>query len=142
MAIEWSRHGKLSVLGIATGAVAGLVASTPAFGTVGPLGPLTIGFASSLCCFYAASSLKRATSCGDSLDVFGVHSVGGFVGAILTGVFTASACGGSGLDGGIEAPVGLQFVGAKATVIYSGGLTFVIVKVPNGVIGVRVSKDQ
>ena len=142
MAIEWSRHGKPSVLGIATGAVAGLAAITPASGTVGPLGALAIGFASGLCCFYAASSLKRALGYDDSLDVFGVHGVGGFVGVILTGVFTAAAFGGSGLDGGIGAQVGLQFVGSAATAVYSGALTFVIVKVLDGVIGIRVSPDE
>ena len=142
MAIEWSRHGKPSVLGIATGAVAGLVAITPASGTVGPLGALAIGFASGLCCFYAASSLKRALGYDDSLDVFGVHGVGGFVGAILTGVFTASAFGGSGLERGIGSQVGLQFIGAVATIVYSGGLTFVIVKVLDGAIGIRVSQDE
>ena len=142
MAIEWNQHGKPSVLGIATGAVAGLVAITPASGTVGPIGALAIGFASGLCCFYAASSLKRALGYDDSLDVFGVHAVGGFVGAILTGVFTASAFGGSGLDNGIGAQLGLQFIGAGATIVYSGGLTFVIVKVLDGVIGLRVSPDE
>ena len=142
MAIEWNQHGKPSVLGIATGAVAGLVAITPASGTVGPIGALAIGFASGLCCFYAASSLKRALGYDDSLDVFGVHGVGGFVGAILTGVFTASAFGGSGLDNGIGAQLGLQFIGAGATIVYSGALTFVIVKVLDGVIGLRVSPDE
>ena len=87
MGLEWTRHGKPSVLGLATGAVAGLVAITPASGTVGPLGAIAIGFASGLCCFYAASTLKRAMGYDDSLDVFGVHGVGGFVGAMLTGIF-------------------------------------------------------
>ena len=142
MAIEWTQHGKPSVLGIATGAVAGLVAITPASGTVGPIGALVIGFASGLCCYYAASSFKRAMGYDDSLDVFGVHGVGGFVGAILTGVFTASAFGGSGLDGGIGAQVGIQFIGASATAVYSGGMTFIIVKVIDGAIGLRVSPDE
>ena len=142
MAIEWFSHGKPSVLGIATGAVAGLAAITPASGTVGPLGALAIGFSSGLCCFYAASSLKRILGYDDSLDVFGVHGVGGFVGAILTGVFTASAFGGSGLDAGIGTQVGFQFVGAVATIFYSGILTFVIIKVIDGMMGIRVSPDE
>ena len=142
MAIEWNHHGKPSVLGIATGAVAGLVAITPASGTVGPIGALAIGFASGLCCFYAASGLKRTFGYDDSLDVFGVHGVGGFVGAILTGIFTASAFGGSGLDNGIGAQLGLQFVGAGVTIVYSGVLTFIIIKVLDGVIGLRVSPDE
>lgn len=142
MAIEWFRHGKPSVLGIATGAVAGLAAITPASGTVGPLGALVIGFSSSLCCFYAASSLKRMLGYDDSLDVFGVHGVGGFVGAILTGVFTASTFGGSGLDTGIGTQVGLQSVGAVATIVYSGVLTFVIIKAIDRMMGIRVSPDE
>jgi Amt family ammonium transporter len=142
MTIEWSSHGKPSVLGIATGAVAGLAAITPASGTVGPLGALAIGFSSGLCCFYAASSLKRMLGYDDSLDVFGVHGVGGFVGAILTGVFTAAAFGGSGLDAGIGTQVGFQFVGAVATIFYSGILTFVIIKVIDGMMGIRVSLDE
>ena len=142
MAIEWFRHGKPSVLGIATGAVAGLAAITPASGTVGPLGALAIGFSSSLCCFYAASNLKRILGYDDSLDVFGVHGVGGFVGAILTGVFTASTFGGSGLDTGIGTQVGLQSVGAVATIVYSGVLTFVIIKAIDRMMGIRVSPDE
>jgi len=142
MAIEWSRHGKPSALGIATGAVAGLAAITPASGTVGPLGALAIGFSSSLCCFYAASSLKQMLGYDDSLDVFGVHGVGGFVGAILTGVFTASIFGGSGLDTGIGTQVGLQSIGAVATIVYSGVLTFVIVKAIDRMMGIRVSPDE
>ena len=142
MGIEWTRHGKPSVLGIATGAVAGLVAITPASGFVGPLGAIGIGFASGLCCFYAASSLKRALGYDDSLDVFGVHGVGGFVGAILTGVFAAEAFGGSGLDAGIGAQLGLQFVGAAATAAYSGVLTLVILKILDSVVGLRVTPDE
>lgn len=142
MAIEWNRHGKPSVLGIATGAVAGLVAITPASGTVGPIGALAIGFASSVCCYYAASRLKQAMGYDDSLDVFGVHGVGGFVGAILTGVFSASMFGGTGLEAGIGAQVGLQMIGAVATIVYSGVLTFIIIKVLDGAIGLRVSPEE
>ena len=142
MLVEWFSHGKPSALGIATGAVAGLVAITPASGTVGPAGALAIGIASGALCYWAASSLKRAMGYDDSLDVFGVHGVGGFVGAILTGVFTAEAFGGVGLDGGIGRQVGLQFAGAGATIVYSGVLTFVIAKVLDVAMGLRVDAEE
>ena len=142
MAVEWARYGKPSVLGIATGAVAGLVAITPASGTVGPLGAILIGIVSGLLCFLAASNLKRAMGYDDSLDVFGVHGVGGFVGAILTGVFTAEVFGGSGLDNGIGTQLGLQFVGAAATIVYSGVLTWIILKALDAAIGLRVTAAE
>ena len=142
MIVEWLKHGKPSVLGIATGAVAGLVAITPASGTVGPVGAIGIGFASGVLCFIAASSVKRAMGYDDSLDVFGVHGVGGFVGAMLTGVFTAEAFGGAGLENGIGTQLGLQFIGSAATIVYSGILTFVIVKVLDSTIGIRVTAEE
>ena len=142
MVVEWVRHGKPSALGIATGAVAGLVAITPASGTVGPVGAILIGIASGVLCFFAATNLKRAMGYDDSLDVFGVHGVGGFVGAILTGVFTAEIFGGVGLDGGIGGQVVLQFIGAAATIVYSGVLTWIILKVLDGAIGLRVTADE
>ena len=142
MTVEWLRHGKPSVLGIATGAVAGLVAITPASGFVGPFGALAIGVTAGVLCFVASSSVKRALGYDDSLDVFGVHGVGGFVGAILTGVFAAEAFGGSGLENGIGAQLGLQFLGATATLVYSGGMTFIIVKVLDRVIGLRVTPEE
>jgi len=142
MGIEWCKHGKPSVLGIATGAVAGLVAITPASGTVGPIGGIGIGFASGALCFYAASSLKRALGYDYSLDVFGVHGVGGFGGAILTGLFTAEIFGGSGLDNSKGRQLYLQFVGAEATIVYSGVLTFSIIKVLDSTIGIRVSPED
>ena len=142
MTTEWMIHGKPSVLGIATGAVAGLVAITPASGTVGPVGALAIGAVSGFVCYWAASSLKRRMGYDDSLDVFGVHGVGGFIGAILTGVFTAEAFGGAGLDGGIGRQLGLQFMGAAATIAYAGVLTFVLAKVLDAAMGLRVSPDE
>ena len=142
MTVEWMQHGKPSALGIATGAVAGLVAITPASGTVGPVGAIAIGLVAGVLCYVAASSLKQALGYDDSLDVFGVHGVGGFVGAMLTGVFTAEAFGGSGLENGIGTQLGLQFVGAVATIVYSGVLTFVILKVLDAVIGLRVTPEE
>jgi Amt family ammonium transporter len=142
MMVEWARHGKPSVLGIATGAVAGLVAITPASGTVGPIGAIGIGIASGVICYIAASSVKRSLGYDDSLDVFGVHGVGGFVGAILTGVFTAEAFGGAGLDNGIGAQLSLQFIGVAATIVYSGALTFIIAKLLDQTIGLRVTAEE
>ena len=142
MTIEWMSHGKPSALGIATGAVAGLVAITPASGTVGPVGALGIGLAAGILCYVASSRLKKSMGYDDSLDVFGVHGVGGFVGAILTGVFTAEAFGGSGLENGIGSQLGLQFIGAGATIVYSGVMTLIIVKVLDGVMGLRVTTEE
>ena len=101
MFIEWVKHGKPSVLGIASGAVAGLVAITPASGAVGPMGAMAIGFASGFGCFLASTILKRALGYDDSLDVFGIHAVGGIIGAMLTGVFCAESLGGAGFGGDI-----------------------------------------
>ena len=142
MTIEWMSHGKPSALGIATGAVAGLVAITPASGTVGPVGALGIGIAAGILCYVASSRLKKSMGYDDSLDVFGVHGVGGFVGAILTGVFTAEALGGSGLENGIGTQLGLQFIGAGATIVYSGVMTLIIVKVLDGIMGLRVTTEE
>ncbi len=142
MSIEWMSHGKPSALGIATGAVAGLVAITPASGTVGPVGALGIGLAAGILCYLASSRLKKSMGYDDSLDVFGVHGVGGFVGAILTGVFTAEAFGGSGLENGIGSQLRLQFIGAGATIVYSGVMTLIIAKVLDGVMGLRVTTEE
>ena len=142
MTIEWMSHGKPSALGIATGAVAGLVAITPASGTVGPPGALAIGLAAGALCYWASSSLKKSMGYDDSLDVFGVHGVGGFVGAILTGVFTAEALGGIGLERAMASQLGLQFIGAGATIVYSGVMTLIIVKVLDGVMGLRVTTEE
>ena len=142
MTVEWARHGKPSALGIATGTVAGLVAITPASGTVGPIGAILIGIVSGILCFLAASNLKRALGYDDSLDVFGVHGVGGFAGAVLTGVFTAEAFGGAGLERGVGGQVALQLAGAAATIVYSGVLTWIILKVIDGAVGLRVTPEE
>jgi Amt family ammonium transporter len=142
---EWISHGKPSVLGIASGAVAGLVAITPASGSVGPMGAVAIGAASGVGCFFAATTLKRAFAYDDSLDVFGIHAVGGIIGAILTGVFAATAFGGSGFGEGNEtvvAQVLSQCVGVVATIVYSGVVSFVILKILDGVMGLRVDEEQ
>jgi len=114
MTIEWRLHGKASVLGIATGAVAGLVAITPAAGSVGPLAAIAIGALSGVLCFLAAARLKRRLGYDDSLDVFGVHGVGGIVGALLTGVFADAALGGVGLAEGVS--MGQQVLAQAAAI--------------------------
>ena len=142
MLIEWSSHGKPSVLGIATGTIAGLAAITPASGYVGPVGALAIGLAAGVLCYWGANSLKRLIGYDDSLDVFGVHGIGGIVGVLLTGVFASSALGGSVEDLNIGNQLWLQAVGIVATLVYSGALTFILVKVVDGMIGIRVTAEE
>ena len=142
MTAEWVIHGKPSVLGIASGAIAGLVAITPASGSVGPMGALAIGAAAGIGCFYAATTLKRAMGYDDSLDVFGVHAVGGIIGAILTGVFTAEMFGGTGLPDGIAAQLLIQTEGVLFTIVYTGVLSFLILKGLDMTMGLRVNEDE
>ncbi|MEE8624129.1 MAG: ammonium transporter, partial [Acidiferrobacterales bacterium] len=144
MFAEWIGHGKPSVLGIATGAVAGLVAITPASGSVGPMGALAIGIAAGVGAFIASTKIKRAFGYDDSLDVFGVHAVGGIIGALLTGVFCAKALGGVGFGAGIDGigqQLGIQFLGVLSTVIYTGIVSFIILKILDVTIGLRVSEE-
>jgi Amt family ammonium transporter len=150
MFVEWLAKGKPSVLGIISGAVAGLVAITPASGFVLPGGALIIGIAAGIICFIASTWVKNALGYDDSLDVFGVHCVGGIVGAILTGVFAVGALsattevpGGSpGLLEGNPGQVMLQVYGVLATLIYSGVGSFIILKVIDVIIGLRVTDEQ
>ena len=144
MLAEWITHGKPSVLGIASGAVAGLVAITPAAGTAGPMGALLIGLASGVICFLASTKLKRALGYDDSLDVFGVHAVGGIVGAILTGLCADVALGGKGLAEGVTigAQLWVQTQGVLFTIIYTTVLSYVILKIIDLSIGLRVTADQ
>ena len=145
MFCEWLSHGKPSVLGIASGAVGGLVAVTPASGSVGPMGALAIGIAAGVGCFLAATTLKRKIGYDDSLDVFGVHAVGGIIGALLTGVFAAEALGGTGFGSGISSiggQVQTQAIGIIATIVYTGIVSFILLKVIDGVMGLRVNEEQ
>lgn len=145
MLSEWLSHGKPSVLGIASGAVAGLVAITPASGAVGPMGAILIGLASGLGCFFSATTLKRMLGYDDTLDVFGVHGVGGIIGALLTGVFCAESLGGVGFGDDINSIAGqvtAQGIGVLSTVVYSGVFSFIILKVIDIVIGLRVDEEQ
>ncbi len=144
MFAEWLSHGKPSVLGIASGAVAGLVAITPASGTAGPMGALLIGAAAGVGCFLGATKLKRALGYDDSLDAFGVHAIGGVIGAILTGVCADVSFGGVGLAEGltIGSQVGKQFVGVAATLIYTGVVSFVLLKIIDAIVGLRVTEEE
>ncbi|MGE0627026.1 MAG: ammonium transporter [Hyphomicrobiaceae bacterium] len=142
MIVEWMIHRKPSVLGIISGAVAGLVAITPAAGFVDPKGALIIGLAAGVVCFIFSTGVKRAVGYDDSLDVFGIHGIGGIVGAILTGVFAVKAIGGtSGLLEGNVGQVAVQAYGILATVIWSALATFVILMVIKVVMGLRVDKN-
>ncbi len=145
MFAEWITHGKPSALGIASGVVAGLVAITPASGAVGPMGALAIGLAAGAGCFLASTRIKRAFGYDDALDVFGVHAVGGIIGALLTGVFAATHLGGAGFGGEIKSigeQLGVQFYGVMATVIYTGIVTLIILKVLDAIMGLRVTEEQ
>lgn len=144
MFAEWLTHGKPSVLGIASGAVAGLVAITPASGTAGPMGALLIGLASGVICFLAATKLKRALGYDDSLDAFGVHAVGGYLGAILTGLCADKMMGGIGLADGMTLGSQLlaQFKGATFTLVYTAIMSFILLKIVDVVIGLRVTDEQ
>ena len=145
MFMEWADHGKPSALGIASGAVAGLVAITPAAGAVGPMGALAIGIAAGVGCFFASTKIKRLIGYDDSLDVFGVHAIGGIIGAILTGIFCAPSLGGVGFGDGISTigkQISIQFLGVISTLIYSGIVSFVILKGLDAIIGLRVSDDE
>ncbi|HUH95539.1 MAG TPA: ammonium transporter [Casimicrobiaceae bacterium] len=136
MFTEWIVKGKPSVLGIASGAVAGLVAITPASGFVGALGALVIGIAAGVLCFFAATTVKRAFGYDDSLDAFGVHCIGGIVGALLTGVFNVKEI--SGTDGSVLTQGGAVLT----TLLVSGIGSFIILKVIDMVIGLRVSEEE
>jgi Amt family ammonium transporter len=142
LCVEWMVHGKPSVLGIVSGAVAGLVAITPAAGFVDPRGALLIGIIAGGACFWGATSLKRKCGYDDSLDAFGVHGIGGIVGALLTGVFAVKAIGGtSGLLEGNIGQVWIQFIGILATVAYSAIGTAIILKIVDMIVGLRVEEE-
>jgi Amt family ammonium transporter len=136
MFTEWLAKGKPSVLGIASGAIAGLVAITPASGFVGATGALVIGIAAGVLCFLASTSVKKAFGYDDSLDAFGVHCIGGIVGAILTGIFNVKDI--SGVDGDVLVQIGA----VATTLVYSGVGSFIILKIIDMVIGLRVSEEE
>jgi len=142
MTCEWIRYGKPSVLGIVTGMVAGLGTITPASGYVGPLGALAIGLLAGTVCYFATQYIKRVLKIDDSLDVFPVHGVGGILGTLLTAVFAAESMGGLGLETSISSQFVTQAIGVTATVVWCGAITFIILKVLDAVIGLRVSEGE
>ena len=143
MLVEWGKHGKPSILGAVTGAVAGLVAITPASGSAGPIGALIIGIAAGVICFWAATSLKQRLGYDDSLDAFGVHGIGGIVGAFLTGICASESLGGAGFAAGsMGAQIKAQVISIVVTLVYSGVLSLVILKIVDAVVGLRVTQDE
>ncbi|MCA1325760.1 ammonium transporter [Herbaspirillum sp. alder98] len=149
---EWIGKGKPSMLGGASGAVAGLVAITPAAGFVGVIGAVVIGLIAGLLCLWGVTGLKKLLGADDALDVFGVHGVGGILGAILTGVFAAPSLGGTGIydyvanavspDYSIGGQVWIQFQGVLTTLILSGVVSFIAFKIVDVVIGLRVTEEE
>lgn len=144
MTCEWIKFKKPSVLGIVTGMVAGLGTITPASGFVGPLGGLVIGLMAGVVCFFATQYIKRVLKIDDSLDVFPVHGVGGILGTLLTAVFYSNSLGGLVEDESysIVSQFGVQAIGVVATVVWCGVITFIILKVIDRVIGLRVNEDE
>jgi Amt family ammonium transporter len=142
MTVEASAKGKASLLGIASGAVAGLVAITPAAGLSGPMGAIVLGLVSGAGCYFACTALKNALGYDDALDVFGIHGVGGFIGAILTGVVASPALGGMGAaDFAIGAQVWKQFVAVAITLIWTGIGSVVLFKLVDVIVGLRVTQE-
>ncbi|MGE4563121.1 MAG: ammonium transporter, partial [Rhodospirillales bacterium] len=142
MLLEWIFRGRPSVLGIVSGAVAGLVAITPASGFVAPFGALIIGLTAGAVCYWGAVVLKPKLGYDDSLDVFGVHGLGGITGALLTGVFAVEAIGGTpGMLEGNPGQLLIQLEGIAATIIYCGIATFVLLKIVDMLMGIRVDEE-
>src|SRR5262249_53231359 len=142
MLVEWAMRGKPTVIGICTGAVAGLVAITPASGFVGPLGSLAIGAAAGIVCYWGCTGLKHMFGYDDALDAFGVHAVGGMVGALLTGVFAVEQYGGTaGLLEGNPGQVLNQIKGIVIVFVYDAIVSLIILKVIDVIIGLRVDKE-
>ncbi len=142
MAIEWRRFEKPSMLGVATGAVAGLAAVTPASGFVGPVGALVIGSVSGGVCWWASTAMKRRFGYDDSLDVFGVHGVGGFIGTVLVALFASDVFGGNQVGLSIGAQLGKQLVAIVFAIAYTAVLTWAILRVVLAAIGVRVREGD
>jgi ammonium transporter, Amt family len=142
MLVEWIMRGKSTVIGICSGAVAGLVAITPASGFVGPVGAFVIGIAAGIICYWGVTGLKHLFGYDDALDAFGVHAVGGATGAILTGVFAVAAYGGTaGLIDGNPGQVVNQLIGVAVVFVYDVIVTLIILKIVDLVIGLRVSEE-
>jgi Amt family ammonium transporter len=140
--VEWAARGKPTVIGICSGAVAGLVAITPASGFVGPVGSMAIGVAAGALCYWGVTGLKRLHGIDDALDCFGVHAVGGIIGALLTGVFAISEYGGTGgLIEGNAAQLINQVKGIVIVIAYDAIVSLILLKIIDAVIGLRVSDE-
>ncbi|MBG85895.1 MAG: ammonia channel protein [Verrucomicrobiales bacterium] len=144
MFIEWAKFGKPSMLGAATGSIAGLAAITPASGTVGPIGALVIGAMSGTICWWASTVLKQKLKYDDSLDVFGVHGVGGFIGTVMLAFLMSEELGGVGYGEGVtvRSQFGVQLFAAVATAVYTAIVSFIILKIVCAVVGLRVSEAE
>ncbi len=140
--VEAFTKGHPSALGAASGAIAGLVGITPAAGTVGPMGALAIGLAAGALCVWGVTGLKRLLRADDSLDVFGVHGIGGIVGALLTGVFSAQSLGGTEADLAIGAQVWVQLISVVFTIVWCAVVTAVVMLIVKAVTGLRVTEDE
>ncbi len=142
--IEWIARGKPTMLGGASGAVAGLVAITPACAFVGPMGAIVLGAISGIVCFWAVTGLKSMFNYDDSLDVFGVHGVGGIIGAIGTGFLASTAFGGGGYADGVSmgGQVTTQIISVLVTIVWTGVISFILFKIIDAVIGLRVPEDE
>ena len=142
MLVEWAIRGKPTVIGMCSGAVAGLVAITPASGYVGPIGSMVIGVAAGVFCYWGVTGLKRILGVDDALDCFGVHGVGGIVGALLTGVFAINEYGGTaGLIEGNAAPMLNQVKGILVVIVYDAIVSLILLKIIDAIIGLRVSDE-
>ncbi len=144
MFTEWIKYGKPSLIGSVTGTIAGLATITPASGFVGPVGAFIIGIAAGLICFAMVQVVKHRMKIDDTLDVFAVHGIGGGLGILLTAVFAAKGLGGLGLaDGvGIGGQLGIQIVGLLVTVVWSGVVSFILIKIVGAIVGLRVSDED
>jgi len=142
MAVEWIAHKRASVLGIVSGAVAGLVAVTPAAGTCGPGGALVLGLIAGAVCFFSATKLKRKLGYDDALDVFGVHAIAGIVGALLTGPLASPKLGGFGTVESLGGQLWIQAKGVAFTIVWSAVLSWIILKLVDLAIGLRVDPEQ
>ncbi|PZQ52255.1 MAG: ammonia channel protein [Rhodovulum sulfidophilum] len=141
--IEWSTKEHPSLLGVVSGAIAGLVAITPAAGFVGPVGGIVLGFISGVVCFYFCTSVKKAFGYDDTLDVFGIHGVGGIIGSVGTGILVAPALGGVGIDGySMGHQLWVQIEGVLITIVWCGVVSFILYKLVDVLVGLRVSTEE
>ena len=141
--IEWTTKDHPSLLGAVSGAIAGLVAVTPAAGFIGPVGAIVLGFVTAIVCFYFCSTVKNALGYDDSLDVFGIHGVGGIIGSIGTGILVSPALGGIGLDGySMGHQVWVQIEGVLITIAWCGVVSFILYKLVDMIVGLRITTEQ